>query len=69
MQKKLLTAKQVSEILGIDIQRVWDLRRRNLLPCVRLGERQFRFCPQAIEHFIENGGNSNQSKGANKNDA
>ncbi len=55
--EKLLTATEVSEVLQIDLQRVYELTRRKLLPCVRLGERQLRFAPQAIERFIADGGN------------
>ena len=55
--EKLLTATEVSEVLQIDLQRVYELTRRKLLPCVRLGERQLRFSPQAIERFIADGGN------------
>ncbi len=55
--EKLLTATEVSKVLQIDLQRVYELTRRKLLPCVRLGERQLRFSPQAIERFIADGGN------------
>ena len=55
--EKLLTASDVSEVLQIDLQRVYDLTRRKLLPVVVLGERQYRYSRQAIERFIENGGN------------
>lgn len=61
--EKLLTATEVSERLQIDLQRVYELTRRKLLPCVRLGERQLRFSPQAIERFIADGGNQ-ASEGA-----
>ncbi len=57
MQTKLLTTQEVAERFGIPDQRVWDLVRKNLLPCVRLGERQLRFSPQEIEKFIADGGN------------
>lgn len=53
----LLTANEVSELFRIDLQRVYDLTRRRLLPCVRLGERQLRFSRQTIERFIQDGGN------------
>lgn len=56
--EKLLTTKEVAEQLGIHDQRVWDLVRKDLLPFVRLGERQLRFSPRAIEKFIANGGNA-----------
>ncbi len=55
--EKLLTATDVSEVLQIDLQRVYSLTRRKLLPTVKLGERQYRYSKQAIERFIENGGN------------
>lgn len=55
--EKLLTANDVSEVLQIDLQRVYDLTRRKLLPTVKLGMRQYRYSKQAIERFIENGGN------------
>jgi excisionase family DNA binding protein len=55
--EKLLTANDVSEVLQIDLQRVYSLTRRKLLPTVKLGERQYRYSKQAIERFIENGGN------------
>lgn len=55
--EKLLTANDVSEVLQIDLQRVYSLTRRKLLPTVKLGERQYRYSRQAIERFIENGGN------------
>lgn len=61
--EKLMTATEVSELLRIDLQRVYELTRRKLLPCVRLGERQLRFSPQAIERFIADGGNQ-ENEGA-----
>ena len=60
--EKLLTATEVGEVLQIDLQRVYELTRQKLLPCVRLGERQLRFSPGAIERFIADGGN-NESEG------
>jgi len=55
--QKLLNAQEVADILGIDVQRIWNLVRNNLLPCVRLGERQLRFSAQELENFIAAGGN------------
>lgn len=60
--QKLLNAQEVADILGIDVQRIWNLVRNNLLPCVRLGERQLRFSPQEIEKFIADGGNQESKK-------
>ena len=36
--------------------RAFNQSHRKLLPCARLGERQLRFSPQAIERFISDGG-------------
>ncbi len=55
--ENLMTANDVSEILQIDLQRVYSLTRKKLLPTVKLGDRQYRYSKQAIERFIENGGN------------
>jgi predicted site-specific integrase-resolvase len=55
--EKLMTAKDITEVFGIELQRVYELTRRKLLPCVVLGERQYRYSRQAIERFIADGGN------------
>lgn len=62
MQNRLLTTREVAERFGIHDQRVWDLVRKKLLPCIRLGERQLRFSPSAIERFISDGGNQDKSE-------
>lgn len=64
--EKLLTANDVSEVLQIDLQRVYSLTRRKLLPTVKLGERQYRYSKQAIERFIENGGNQKSEVSENE---
>ncbi len=55
--EKLMTAKDITVVFGIELQRVYELTRRKLLPTVVLGERQYRFSRQAIERFIADGGN------------
>lgn len=64
---RLLTAKEVSEILQIDIQRVYELTRRNQLPCVRLGERQYRYSREQLENFVQHGGNQLTEEMENEN--
>jgi excisionase family DNA binding protein len=56
MEKQILVAKEVAEILRVDIQRVFFLVRTNQIPVIRLGERQYRFSAQAIEQFLHDGG-------------
>jgi excisionase family DNA binding protein len=55
--EKLKTAKEVSEILQIDLQRVYELTRRKLLPSVKLGDRQYRYSETALLNWITQGGN------------
>lgn len=55
MDKKLLRASEVAEILDLSVERVYDLAREGILPTCRLG-RQLRFSSNAIENFINNGG-------------
>ena len=51
---KLLTAKQVAELLGVHLATVWRLTQRveNPLPVVRFGERITRFRLTEVEEFI-----------------
>ena len=55
--EKLLTVKQVAEILGVTEDRVYSMAREGLIPCVKLG-RQIRFSPRVLEEFIRSGGKS-----------
>ena len=58
MDKQILVAEEVAELLRVDKQRVWELTRTNQLPgIIRLGERQYRYSAQAIEQFLHGGGN------------
>jgi excisionase family DNA binding protein len=51
----ILTAPEVAEILNINIQRVYELvrsRKRNGMPVIKLGERQYRFSREAILEWM-----------------
>ncbi len=52
---RLLTAKQVSELLLVAEQRVHDMGRKNLIPHLKLG-RQVRFDPHQLEQWLASGG-------------
>jgi len=52
---KLMTVREVAEILGVRPSRVADLIRRSVIKPVRLG-RQIRVAPDALSAFIESGG-------------
>lgn len=56
MDKEILVADEVAELLRVDKQRVYELARTNQIPVIRLGERQYRFSAQAIEQFLHGGG-------------
>ncbi len=64
--EKLMTANEVKDIFGIELQRVWELTRRKLLPTVKLGDRQYRYSRQAIERFIADGGNTDNEVSENE---
>jgi excisionase family DNA binding protein len=61
MTQKLLTVKEVSEILDIKPARVYELTREKKIPFVQLGERQYRYSEAALLAWIEKGGNQNSA--------
>lgn len=56
MERQILIADEVAALLRVDRQRVYELARRNAIPVIRLGERQYRFDAEAIRQWIERGG-------------
>ena len=56
MERQILVADEVAEMLRVDRQRVYELARTNAIPVIRLGERQYRFDAEAIRQWIERGG-------------
>lgn len=57
MTQKLLTVKEVSEILDLKPARIYELTRQKKLPFVQIGERQYRYSETALMNWIERGGN------------
>ncbi len=57
MTQKLLTVKEVSEILDLKPARVYELTREKKIPFVQIGERQYRYSETALTNWIERGGN------------
>ena len=53
---RLLTAKEVSVAMQIPLARVYELARQNLIPTVRVGQRQIRFNEEALSEWAERGG-------------
>lgn len=62
MEKNILVADEVAEILRVDKQRIYELVRTNQIPFIRLGERQYRFSRTAIENFLSGGGTQKESE-------
>ena len=46
---KLIEAAELAEILRVNRQRVYELARRNVIPVVRIGNREHRFDADAIQ--------------------
>ena len=63
MERQILVADEVAEMLRVDRQRVYELARRNAIPVIRVGERQYRFDAEAIRQWIERGGNVERKEG------
>jgi excisionase family DNA binding protein len=55
--KTLIDVAAVSVRLGLPEWATYDLARRGQLPSVKIG-RRVRFDPDAVERFIESGGNA-----------
>ncbi len=57
MTQKLLTVKEVGEILDLKPARIYELTREKKIPFVQIGERQYRYSETALTNWIDNGGN------------
>lgn len=66
MTQKLLTVKEVSEILDLKPARIYELTRQKKIPFVQIGERQYRYSEMALANWIEQGGNQSKDN-ANEN--
>jgi len=56
---RLLDAKEVAEILQVNVQRVYELTRQGILPSIRIGPRQIRFDETRLMQWMEHGGKLN----------
>jgi len=61
MTQKLLTVKEVSEILDLKPARIYELTREKKIPFVQIGERQYRYSETALLNWIERGGNQQEN--------
>ncbi len=51
---KLLTVKEVAEILQIRTRSVHQLTKDGILKSVKIGQRLIRFLPEDVDQMIEN---------------
>lgn len=63
MDKHILIADEVAELLRVDKQRVYELVRTHCIPVIRLGERQYRFSAEAIHNWLSAGGSEKREAG------
>jgi excisionase family DNA binding protein len=56
---RLVDAKEVAEILQVNIQRVYELTRQGILPNIRIGPRQIRYEETRLTQWIEHSGRLN----------
>ena len=61
MQRRILVADEVAEMLRVDRQRVYELARQHKIPVFRVGVRQYRFDAEAIRLWIAGGGSGETS--------
>ena len=52
---KMLLAEEASELLRVAVPRLYDLAKRGMIPCARLG-RQVRFPEDALVEWVRAGG-------------
>ena len=62
MGQRILVADEVAAMLRVDRQRVYELARRQAIPVIRMGQRQYRFDAEAIRQWIERGGSVETNK-------
>ena len=57
---RLLTAREVSDAIGISEHRLYELARQSRIPSVRIG-RSVRFDPRRVADWLRAGGESETS--------
>ena len=56
MEKQTLSVDETAQVLGISRGLCYELVRQGNLPAVRLGERRLVIPKQALEKYLQNGG-------------
>lgn len=45
---KLLTARELAEVLNLSVETIWRYTRQKKIPVVELGEKQYRYEKEAV---------------------
>ncbi|MCR4426785.1 MAG: Uma2 family endonuclease [Firmicutes bacterium] len=48
MERKLVTAQELAEMLQLSVETVWRYTRNGMIPCVRLSNRKYRYDPEEV---------------------
>jgi len=67
MNKEILVADEVAQLIRVNRQRVYQMVREKSIPFILLGQRQYRFSKQAIETWLENGGTKKEGESDDSN--
>jgi hypothetical protein len=51
--KLLLTQREAALALSVSERNLWDLTKRGLVPCVRVGRRGVRYSPLDLQAYID----------------
>ena len=58
MTNEILVADEAAQMLRVSKQRLYELSRTSQIPTILIGQRQYRYSKQALESWLENGGNN-----------
>jgi len=53
---RLLTARELADQLGLSRFRIYELSRKKQVPFIKIGERSYRYNPEAILFWLANSG-------------
>lgn len=68
MERKIINATDVAQLLNVSVQRVYELCRSDpSFPHIRIGERQYRFSIDALEKWVQGGGSKKGGVSDNEN--
>ncbi len=64
---RIADAKAVADLFSLPLSRVYELVRLDVIPHVRLGQRQIRFDLDALEQWARQGGATSSQRNSQNN--